>query len=781
MMKNFTGTSIVAIAVVIATGQAQAQTPANQEYGEADAELAQPQSGLDEIVVTARRRAESAQTVPISITAFSGEDLASQSAVKVNDVSRLTPNLFIGPPGSAPGGLVIGIRGQVQTDTIATLDPSVGIYVDGVYWARAQGANADLLDIERVEVLKGPQGTLFGRNSTGGALNITTANPDTTSFSGVLQGRIGNFGQLDAMAVLNIPLVEDELAVRFAANKVNNDGFYRNTFLDTRLREDDTYTVRGKLLANIGPSLKMVVSYEHFDLGQAGNFTRLISSLPFPSAPEFQALIETGGSLTFGQFASPADFYGAPLNVDSIETANTDTASLTLEYELGGATAKYIGSYRSVDSDTGTYDYDGTPINVLTPRNFNSTSQWTHELQLNGETFDDRFNYTLGGFLFREDGRDGGFTLSLPAINPNNPSETDGTIKTRSWAVFGQGTFRFTDAFSFTGGLRYSEDRKELDLRSRANGVCSLSVGTPPVRIAPTAECLVHQERKDSSVSYLASLEYRVSDAILTYAKTSKGYRAGGFNLRGTTPGTYGPFAPENVTDYEVGLKSEFLDRRVRLNVAAFYSDYSDIQRGVLVPNGVGGVATSTINAGKAEIKGLEVELTARPLEGLELGATLGITDAKYKEFLSSCPVPFPTTAVVPCVNGTLDRSGEEFERTPKYTYSVTGSYTHPVPLGSATIRADYSFRSRTVQVGLTQTITPAAVPFISQEGFGLLNARLSWDIENPDLSLAVYGRNLTKTEYYAYQLDLASAGLGYYQGSPGIPRQYGLEATFRF
>lgn len=782
-------------AVAQAAPEQEAPASAGPSTGETDAPITQ--SGLDDIIVTARRRQENAQNVPISISAFSGAQLQAQSAVRVTDIARLTPNLVITPAGgSGPGGVVIGIRGQVQTDTIATVDPSVGIYVDGVYWARANGANADLIDLERVEVLKGPQGTLFGRNTTGGALSITTGTPDPTKVSGLLQGRLGNFGQHDVAAVLNLPIVTDKVAVRIAGNKLNNNGFNRNLTTGARIGNQDSYTIRAKLLVKPVEDLTVIGSYEHFDVGQRARATRLLYSLPFPSSPEIVAALASGGCLrsfnpacpaafvpgtrTASQYANPPGFYDTYSGTDAREAVNTDTASVTVNYDLPFASLKYIGAYRELASDSGAYDYDGTPFVILQPRNQAAGESWSHELQLNGQAWSDRLDYTLGGFLFREDGTDGSTTIALPAINPNNPSITAGTATTRSYALFTQVSARMTDWLSFTGGLRYSEDRKALELRSTAAGNCSLSAGTPPVRL-PNSACLVSQRRKDSAVSYLASVEVKLAPDVLTYAKTSRGYRAGGFNLRGTTPATYGPFSPEMVTDYEIGLKSEFLDRRLRFNISAFHSNYTDIQRGVLVPNGIGGVATSTINAGKARINGLEAELSARPVDGLLLSGTLGITDAKYKEFNSACPTPYPTTAAVPCVGGVFSRANEDFERVPPVTWSAAASYSHPVPLGSASIRADYSHQGPTQQAGLTQTLTPALAGFVRQGSYGLLNARISWDIAEPDISLAVYGRNLTQEKYFNYQLDLVNGGLGHIVGNTGLPRQYGIEATFRF
>lgn len=775
-------------------------TPASAQDTDAVASTA-PQAdeqtrSLGTVLVTARRREESAQDVPISMTVLSEDDLLEQSVFNVQDLQSTAPNIYIGQGGASPGALAFGIRGQFQNDVLTTLDPSVGVYVDGVYWARSHGMNANLLDIARIEVLKGPQGTLFGRNTTGGAISVTTADPNFDGVSGHVQGRVGNFSERDAEFAINLPIVTDKVALRLAGAFAKHDGYYDNRLLNTELGEEDTRSFRAKLRMEPTDDLSIQLSYEYFDLDQAGKPTNLEFALPFPAAPEIIAALSTGGCLqsfdptcpapfvpgsqTFGQYANDG-FYSSSLNQDANETVNTETISAMVTYDLGFADLKYIGAYRSMESDTGRFDYDGTPFTILHPRQFAATDQRTHEVQLNGQLADGKVDYTLGGFYFEEEGIDGNNTLALPLLNPNNPTQTLGEVSGESWAVFAQSSVNITDALSATVGLRYSEDTKSLDLRSRSAGVCSLSAGDPPVRLLPTEECLISQSRTDDSINYLLSLEYDWTSDVMTYVKTSKGYRAGGFNLRGTTPFTYGGFAPEEVIDYEIGVKSQLFDNRFRLNAAAFYSDYTDIQRSVLVPNGVGGVATTTINAAAAEIYGLEIEATALLTDELELNASVGITEAEYSEFMSQCPTPYPTSAVVPCVDNMFDRSGEKFERTPPLTAGIGATYTKQFTSGTLTLHSDYYYQDDIYDVGVTQTLTPDYVQYIRQDGYGILNARVRYEFGDSGFSIAAYGKNLTEEEYTTFQLDLASAGLGYFSNSPGTPRTYGVEGRWEF
>ncbi|MEP7351460.1 MAG: TonB-dependent receptor [Sphingorhabdus sp.] len=768
-----------------------------------------PETGLDEIVVTARRVSENLQSVPVAITAFSGEDLKAQGARSALDIQTLTPNLKIREAGGNPSALSLAIRGQVQTDIISTLDPSIGVYVDEVYYARAIGLSAGLLDIERVEVLKGPQGTLFGRNTTGGALNISTAKPDATEFSGHIRANVGNYSRFDTEAVVNVPLVPDKLALRVAGQRQKSSGYGRDLVSGERLAETNNYTIRGKLRWTPNDRLDVTISAEHFNLDQNGPVQRLLYvspttviplgggvALTIPATPEIVTALATGGCFDTALLAGLAPTFpcagfstytpgprtfasyigGNPYDVSLTQvpkvTAKTTTASLNAQYDLGDATLKYIGAYRKIENAS-PIDLDGTPITILQTTTAQKSHSWSHELQLSGKAFDNVFDYTLGVYRFNESGSDGSTTLALPVINPFNPSATRGFVASKALAFYGQGTAHLSDAFSLTAGLRWSQDKKRLDSRSTVAGVCVVPVA---LLNNPNAPCSAIFNRTDEAISYTASANYKVAENVLVYAKTSRGFRGGGFNLRGTSVLSFTPFDPEKVTDYELGLKSEFFDRRARFNVALFTSDYSDIQKSTIVANGQGGTATIVANAASARVKGFEAELTVLPVDGLRLSGTIGLTDAKYKSFPAVCVVPGGPAAGTPC-----DRSGEPFEQVPKATWSLSGEYRVPVASGEAAFRLDYSHVSSIVSQGITYTQTPDLASFVTQKGYGLLNGRLSWAMGDKGFEIAAWVRNLTDTRYYVGHLDFVNSGLGYIEGQPAEPRTFGVEVGYKF
>ncbi|MET0362619.1 MAG: TonB-dependent receptor [Sphingobium sp.] len=792
-------TSVIAIsAATMAATPAMAQSRQNGET-----------VGLDDIVVTARRVAEKLQDVPVAVTAFTGAQLQAQGARTALDIQALTPNLKMREGGGNPSALVISVRGQVQNDILSTLDPSVGTYVDEVYFARPIGLNGGLLDIERVEVLKGPQGTLFGRNTTGGALNITTGRPNMTDLGGSIRVNVGNFRQTDVEGMLNLPIVQDKLALRLAGQRLYSAGYATDLVSGEKLAETDNYTIRAKLRWTPTETIDITVSGEHFELDQKGPVQKPIYVSPtttipsggpnpitVPATPEILAALASGGcfdtALLAGRaptfpcaggttYTPGARTFASYIGGDPYQTsygsvprvkAETTTASINAAITVGSATIKYIGAYREI-SNSNPIDLDGTPFTILQTRTFQASHSWSHELQISGTTFNDALNYTAGVYRFTEKGNDGSDTLALPLLNPANPANTLGFIDNKALAFYGQMTYNLTDALSLTGGLRWSQDKKQLDSRSAIAGNC---VVPTQLRNNPSVACSAIFNRTDEAVSYTASVNYKITPDILVYAKTSKGYRGGGFNLRGTSPLSFTPFDPESVTDYELGLKSEFLDRRVRFNLALFTSDYKGIQKSTIVPNGTGGTATIVANAASGRVKGLEAELTLAPVTGLRLSGAFGLTDAKYKSFPATCVFPGGSAAGVPC-----NRAGEPYEQVPEATWSLSGDYTHAVGSGDLTLHTDYTHTSSIATQGITYTQTPALAPLVTQPGYGLLNARISYAFADSGLSVAVWGRNLTKELYYVGFLDFVNSGLGYIQGQPGVPRQYGIEASYRF
>ncbi|MGK2911428.1 MAG: TonB-dependent receptor [Sphingobium sp.] len=745
------------------------------------ADVAAPQgakstTGLEEIVVTARRREESLQNVPTSITALTPSDLENRRVVILEDIQNSTPNLRIRNGGGNSSAAIFSIRGQVNNEFIATLDQSVGLYVDELIWSRPIGVNANLLDLASVQVLKGPQGTLFGRNTTGGAIVLRTNDPDPSEFSGSVKLGYGRFDRREGAAVLNVPLAEG-LAIRGAIQRVKADPQFKNTVGGPDQGNEDVWTGRVKLLVEPTDAIRFVATYDHYEMDQFA--LPWYSQFYDPNAigASFAIALQQAG----GRNPGPASAFvrgsgGHTTTNDSADytRAKTDTASGILTVDLGDVTVKAIGGFRSIFHHTD-QDLDGSPYVVLATRGQQSIDQYSGELQLIGKAFDNRLDYTIGGFLFRESGYDTSTALSIPPVNPGNPNYTSGDVRNTSRAAYAQISYKITDELSFTGGLRYSKDRKALtSFNGTGEGAgfqCSVPVA---LRVSPAVCQSIPLVTSADGISYTAGLDYRIDGNTMVYAKTSRGFRSGGFNLRASgAEALFSPFKPEKVTDYEVGLKAELLDNHVRFNIAAFYSDYKEVQRSqtVSIVNSQGGVSViSTVaNAATARIIGGEAELTAVVTDEFQVNTSLGLTYPKYKEFTE------PRV-----VNGQIiqfDRSGEDFAFVSKMSASAGAQYTTDLSFGRLLLRADYSYVSR---LNFQPTVVPAAQPQRNKQGpVSLVNARASLTIRD-NTDIAFYGKNILGKRYKTDSLDF-SGDLGYASAIHAPRPTYGAEVIFRF
>ena len=591
--------SSVSVAVLLlatggAVGQASAQTNAAAATPPAPAtpQATAPAGAgttLGVVVVTARKRTENLQTVPVAVTALSGSEVEKQNVVTISGLGLTVPNFKVDTAPSNGTAPIIAIRGQVQNDTLSTLDPSVGVYVDGVYWSRTVGADAALVDVTSAEVLKGPQGTLFGRNTTGGALNIHTNDPNLNSYSGLASLTGGTYNELDGTLVLNAPIIEDKLAVRFAFNHNGHDGYTYDTTTNQRLDSQDNTTYRVKILAQPTDKARIEVSFEDYDLDQLAAPAQLsyvqptnITATGIQGAANLDAGIASGLSIPqiLGSNQPLAQSIGAKphsstANDNTRETARTQTLGVTGTYDLGFGVLKLIGGYRKVNSFNGV-DLDGTAFTILNAEQHEEVEEYTGEAQLTGKVFNDRLDYAIGYFWFKEAGLDMSNAEALVPLNPDNPTIIDGNTDNRSQAGYAQGTYRITSALSFTGGVRYSSDHKALVSH---NGVVlpgtGFSCAVPDAVGAPQSACSQEFGTSSSDVDYTASLDYRFTREILGYIKVAHGYRAGGDNIRGSiTPQSFAPFAPETALNYEAGLKSEYFNHRLRINVAGDYTHH---------------------------------------------------------------------------------------------------------------------------------------------------------------------------------------------------------------
>lgn len=800
-----TSGAVLAISLISQQAFAQAQQDTQAAPAAAATAADDAQSGLGEIIVTARKVAENLQDVPVAVTAFSGEALTQQNARAVPDVALLTPGLTFSTPQTTPSAVVISIRGQVQNDTLSTLDPSVGVYVDGLYWARAFGLNASLVDIANVQTLKGPQGTLFGRNTTGGALLVNSNDPSfSEGLSGTISGTYGNFNYAAGTAVLNAPLIDDKLALRVAFSQNRRDGYVREINTNRKLGNLDDTTFRAKLLIKPSDAFRLLLSAELYRSSVIANPERMEYVSP-TGLGNVEAGLETlGAAGCFDLTGNPTpaclaagytrlnNNVAANRNLDQVSLSalpfsysKTQTYSATATVDTSFGEIKAIGGYRHV-RDFSQNDNDGSDVFILEGVPANSDAdikQWSGEVTVTGKALNDKLDFVVGGFIFRETGTDGSLFSNFNALSSAAVGGATvlnryaGRIVNTSKGVYAQATYHFTDVLSFTGGLRYSSDKKGLTLNN------ATLVG--PAEFCLLAACPTTNSDTFNGVSYTAVLDYKLSNDMLVYAKTSRGFRSGGQNFRGTgaVAASLLPFKPEIAYSHELGLKSELFDRTVRLNLAGYYTVVNDIQRSTTLFAG-GTTATYISNAAKMRIYGMEAEASLALPAGFRLDATAAYTHPKYARFVD------------PATN--FDRSNEPIILVPEWTASISPSWTGDVSFGRVGLRADFAYQSKTTvyptgfytdDAGVIRDATTGQ-PFSATDAAGftaaatdrahwLINARANVTLLDGKLDIAVWGRNLGNERDIVGALPLA--GLGSAAVIRREPRTYGTTATVKF
>jgi iron complex outermembrane receptor protein len=825
-------TGVAVTAMTLSGGAALAQAADDEES-----------AGLTEIIVTARKVQEDMQTVPVAITALSGDDLADRSIIRVQDIGRFVPGMTTRPGSNTPSALTITLRGQIQTDVLITLDPSVGTYVDGVYWARAYGLNADLLDIQSVQVLKGPQGTLFGRNTTGGALLITSNNPELDEFGGRFSLTAGRFNEFQAMGVVNAPLVTDKVGLRIAAQRFTRDGYVTNVVGPTavsavaannpavarkpfvgapngvEMDNRDRWNARAKLDVKPTENLTLRFSTEFFEMdeispsrqirqattpftasnstynlgGTGALFTGIVNGGPPPtSAANAAASTSLGLGLLNAIIADLADKPDkASINEVPYAYAKTQTYGFTAIQDTSFGQIQLITGHRKIEAFAG-LDLDGSPFPIHFTESQQEVEQTSGELQVTGNAFADKLTFAAGAFAFSENGFDQSISIVAPAINPVT-SHFWASIDNKSYGVYAQGSWALTDRLSVSGGLRYSSDEKGIESRNnnfnRTTSAHTCSLFTAPAIVQPevvgVAQCAVRRSDTFTGWSYLAGLEYRPTDDVLLYAKTSKGFRSGGQNLRAPSAAFLIPFQPEEAYAYEAGAKTEFLDRRVRLNLAAYQTDVENIQRSTLIaqPGSAAGASATVLgNAGKARFRGLEGEFQALLTEGLTLSASAAIVNPEYVDYRD--------------LSG--DRSFELFDGVAEEQFTLAADYR--TYFGATLMKAhvdyswigdnysgSYNFPQNASPAPPGSTAVPGAVNAqnaviqanILRPAGGILNARLSFSFKDDAYEVSLFGRNLGDNR--DYNSPLLVAPVGYVQSSRIEPMTYGVSATVTF
>ncbi|MCK9541733.1 MAG: TonB-dependent receptor [Novosphingobium sp.] len=757
--------STAAIAVLLTAQPVHAQ--------EAGSETQVQESYLGEIVVLARKRAERLQDVPIAVTAMSGDALTNQSVQSFRDIQEQTPSLSINPISGDRNATAISLRGQSQTDALLTVDPAVGIYLDGVNISKTISTEmSNLVDIDRVEVLKGPQGTLFGRNTTGGAINIFYKQP-TDRFEGKLIVRTDEYRRAGGALILNVPLAST-LALRVVGQYDKRDGYGINRFDGRQVGGDlNGGSLRGTLRWAPTDDVEVLIRGD-YNKSDTSTLPWHVIGIRNPSA--ILSIIGTQGGNAASILAQSSDYRDINHNWRNRSRIESWGTSATVSIRLNDAVEfKSITSWRELDRLT-QHDLDATAYNLIHVRQPTHQEVFTQEGQLSGVALDDRLNWIVGAFYSRETGTDGTRTVNFNAttnVDGRTVNVTDGSVKNTSIAGFAQATFKFTDQFSLTGGLRYTKDTKVLVSRNHVDRPlgtflsCNLPVAL--VGTATTAEaCTAHLKDSYDDLSYMATVDFKPRDGLLVYLRTARGYKAGGFNLRGgADPLTFQPFDPETVTDYEIGLKSDWFDRRLRVNLAGYISKYDGIQRTVIVGSTLPPPAPPTLtvvrNAAKGTIKGVEAEVTAVPVDGLTLRGSAGYVHARYDSYMS---------------NG-VDRSFERFPYQPTWNWSVSSAYEHRMASGPMRFQVDYAYKGG--QDGAPSSLTdPVTKGWVNIKGYGLTNARISKAFDREGVDVAFFVKNLFNKKYRTTILDF-SGSLGYVLDAKGDPRIIGAEASLSF
>ncbi len=698
------------------------------------------QAALEVIQVTARRTAENLQTVPVAVTSIGAEDLKQKGIENITSIQQQSPNTTLQVSRGTNSTLTAYIRGIGQQDPLWGFEPGVGIYLDDVYMARPQGAAMDIYDVERIEVLRGPQGTLYGRNTIGGAVKyVTKALTGDNEFA--VRGTVGSYGQKD-LKLSGQTAITDKLFIGAAGATYNRDGFgtYLNTGDENYNKDIRTGRVSLQYQALDNLRFSFAADKTQDDSNSKGGH-RLTNSLLTGEAP----LDNVYDSKT----SMPVD--------NSVETSGQ---SLTMAWDINANwTLKAITAKREGVTDTN-IDFDSTIRPSLDVPAFYEDEQTSNELQLLFNN--DKFKFASGLYSFTGDACGAFGTVLVAGLGVT--IENGGCVSTDSIAAYAQGTYQVNDQWSFTLGGRYTKDDKDAAVYRY------VYLGYKLPRDTANKIGVQSDFTGDESFNHFSprvGFEYQANDNVMMYGSYTDGFKSGGFDMRGNqsvNPNAGDPYQPETVDTFELGVKSELWDRRLRLNAALFTSAYDDMQ--VTVQRAVNNtVASQVLNAASADINGLELEAVAVASDALQFNLVLGYTDAKFNEVMFYDAVTKTTT----------DVSGLwSFANTPELTGTLGTKYTKALLGGELVFNANLYHRSETQIFEL-----PSVLDF---GGYTLFNAGATWYDASGNWDVSLQGRNLgnkeTRIAGYNFPLLAGEQTITAYYGDP---RTVSLTVGYRF
>lgn len=749
-----------------AAGSGSAGTTATSPSSLATNPNSAPDSSvISEIVVTAQYRRENLQTTPIAITAENAAMLNARNQTSLLDVAEAAPNVNIRQSASALGnGASIYIRGVGQYDTNFALEPGVGIYIDDVYFPTIYGSVLDLLDLDRVEILRGPQGTLAGKNSIGGAIKLYSKKPDGDD-GGYIELGYGDYGQTTVRAAGDFTIVPGQLFMRIAGVYKHSDGYETredygcahpasgvagnalsdNCTLGTE-GGDEFGGVRAQLRWTPTSDLEVNLSADSSTDNAQPAATKLVYALPGTGLqPYVTNLTPAQRYINYSTYADPS----IGLSIPAINRVASSGEALTINYQIADQLSlTSISAFRKYDGQSG-IDGDGSPLPTQTLYVENTFSEYTEEDRLNGRL--GSLDYTVGAFYYHGNGVNGGrvdasgvdFLQNDPAVS----SSVSGFVHT---------VYHVTDPFSVSAGFRYTHENKSYSFSDLSPFV----IGAPAALVGGITGDRGYYA--DSRPDWRLNAAYQWTPSLMTYATFSTGFKGGGVNPRPFVQSQVVPFGPEKIDAYEIGAKSEWLDHRVRLNLAAFYNDYKSIQ--LTLTNGYGGFPISAVpvNAGDAHVKGVELESELHPIAGLEIDASASYLDFNYVSLTASAQA-----------------SGIEYGMstpfTPSQEFDAGVQYDLPISNigGTITPRLDANYQSHFYT-------NAANGPYNYTQSRTLANGRLTWRSDGNKWEAAVSVTNLLNKYYYLNTFDIVSES-GIATATPAPPRMWMGSIKYKF
>ena len=728
---------------------------------------------IEEVVVISSKQAAgiSTQDLPASVVTFNEASLKQAFTVDLVDVGKMVANAELNNVGTYASYPNFFIRGMGVNGSTRTNDPKVGVFVDGIYVGYNAGALSSTFDLEAVEVLRGPQGTLLGRNVTGGAVLVRSKRPgDEFGFN--VEAGAGDYGSTEFNASIEGPLSSNVFG-KLAVIKMDRDGYFEDNnrgsidlnIYPAGMPDTDTGDKVGMDLTIIRPMVRfdfsenfeatLIAEFLKNDAGSANSQNVAHNCAPIPGVDNREIVCGEGSRFlaqTRWGYTPPSDKY--EINHDLIGYTELETNSLVLDatWDLSHGVVTAIVGYRDVEYNSST-DFDGTPFTIF---HFNDNKEEQEQTSIEvrySSTFSDRVNFVVGVNSFEQEYSIGERRNFFIALNAATYSETEH----ETFGVFGEANFAVTEALSLTLGGRWTKEEKSIDIG--VLGPCELDFSSCSNNTS---------NKKDwTDFSPKVAATYSFNDDMMAYASWTRGFASGVFNARAATIDAVGPTDPEKVDSVEVGFKTSFLDGRGLFNITYFQADYEDLILFVNNPCDDCGASLINFNAGEAEISGFEVEVQLQPIDGLRLDASVGTVDPEFTNIKF-----FDANA-----DGTVDgednklASRWDFQKVAELSYSLAASYEFDAMGGSILGRVAYSWRDDY----MTDLYNK---PWLQQESFGLLDASLTFNTANEKIRLSVYGKNLTDEEYFDYAADVGTLDSARWGGTP---RTYGVRVAYKY